>query len=197
MGRRLRSTALGCLLLTLAASCTGGEANSTRSPAPAPTASRTDTAEPPNRLTSDDVGYSLRYPPDWQVTRQVVATEFALGAECRSVEIVDFEPPPDAGPGAIVLRSFVQVCAMPVAPGSALEDFMRMTYGEALTDLFLTTDVGGLPAYQARGGGEQGTIFVQTERHRMEIVSAVAADPDIRAQRLAQVRRILRSLSLT
>ncbi len=186
---------LGCVLLTLATSCTGDEAYSARPATPQPTALATP--KPQNRLTSDEVGYSLGYPADWQVTRQTVATEFARGAECRSVEVVDFEPPPDAGPAAMVLRSFVQVCAKPIAPGSSLDDFMRLTYGDALADLFQATEVAGLPAYRA-GGEEQGTIFVQTDRHRMEVVSAVVApDPDLHAQRLAQVRRILGSLSFT
>lgn len=189
--------ALGFALLTLAASCTGDGADSTGPPTPQPTVSPRDTAEPSNRLTSDEVGYLLRYPSDWRVTGQVVATEFARGAECRSAEIVDFEPPPDAGPAAMVLRSFVQICAKPVAPGSRLEDFMLLTYGDALPDLFRETLVGGLPAYRAGGGGDQGTIFLQTDRHRIEIAFAVTADPEIRARRLAQVRRILGSLSLT
>jgi hypothetical protein len=72
---------------------------------------------------------------------------------------------------------------------------MRKTYRGRLADAFERTKLGGVPAYRANEGSST-TYFLQTDRHRMQIVAAVVAEPPRRAQRSAQVRRILSSFSL-
>jgi hypothetical protein len=154
-------------------------------------------AEKPRYLQLRDnlVGYSLRYPRGWKVERRPVGgTEFSAGARCRSVRVVDFEPPPDSGAG-FVLHSFVQVCARRLADGSSLEEFMRTTYGDSFLEEFDSAKVGGVGAYAARKT-DQSVIFLQTNDHRIQIHSAVVADAEKRATRRAQVRRIERSYSL-
>jgi hypothetical protein len=155
-------------------------------------------AAPPasvSRLENPEVGYSLRYPADWRIAGQLVATEFANAARCESVRVVDAEPPADSGPAAFVLRSFVQICAVPVTDGLSLDEFMGRTYGPALSGLFSPTPVGGWPGYRADGGASQSIIVLQTRGHRIQIVSGVTTRPDLAARRAAEVRAILDSLS--
>ena len=147
-------------------------------------------------VRNSKVGYSLFYPEGWSVTGQVVATEFAVDAPCRSVRVVDFEPPPDAGPGAEVLQSFVQVCWKPLSDGSTLHEFMRSTYGAAYLELFRRLELGGVLAYRRSEGGGSTTTFLQTGEHRIQVVSAVRAAPDKRAKRLMETGRVLARLVL-
>jgi hypothetical protein len=152
-------------------------------------------ASPPHRtLTNDGVGYSLSYPGGWKVVGQVVATEFAAGAACQSVRVVDFAPP--AIPSGKILQSFVQICWKRVRDGSSLDEFMRNTYGRRLSELFRQTTLAGTPAYRTRGLAASRTFFLQTPKHRLQIVTAVVADSAKRAKRLAQVQRILASFSV-
>jgi len=148
------------------------------------------------RLENPQVGYSLRYPQDWQVRGRVVATEFAQSAQCESVEVVDFQPPPETGPSAVILHSFVQICAKPQANAATLEDFLRQTYGEAFAVHFQRTDLHGIHAYQARNESGSTTIFLQTREYRLQIVSTVVANAAKRSKRRAEAEAILESFSI-
>ena len=146
-------------------------------------------------LTNASVGFSLAIPTGWRVTGQVVATEFAGGAACRSVQIVDFQPPPDSGPGATVLQSFVQICWRRLSGAESLARFVEKTYGERATELFGRTELGGAAAYRTKGDGPNLTIFLQTKGHLIQLVASVIAEPTKRALRRTQVQRILASFS--
>jgi hypothetical protein len=145
---------------------------------------------PASQLRDADVGYSLTYPDGWYVRGQLVATEFATGARCRSVEVVDYQPPPDSGPAGSLLHSLVQVCARRLGDRSSLEEFMRQTYGNAFDDQFHAARVGDLPGYRSLEQ-DTSTAFLQTADHRLQIVTAVVAAPDKRRQRRAEVQEIL------
>jgi hypothetical protein len=148
-------------------------------------------------LRSTSVGFRLTYPLGWKVVRQVVATEFAAGAVCKSVRIVDFEPPPDSGPGAQVLQSFVQLCWKRVSGGESLTEFVEKTYGDRASRLLERIELGRLSAYRTKGNRLNTTIFLQTDAHRLQIVAVVVAEPAKVSLRRAQVQRILESFSLT
>jgi hypothetical protein len=141
-------------------------------------------------LRNDTVGYTLSYPRGWKVAGKVVATQFAIGARCQSVRVVDSRGL------AQVRQSFVQLCWKRVTDGSSLAEFMRRTYGRRLGTLFERTTLAGGPAYRTRGPRTNRTFFVQSATHRIQLVAAVVAAPARRATRLAQVNRILRSLTL-
>ena len=142
-------------------------------------------------LTNDRVGFSLSYPRAWHRTGKVVATQYAVGAPCQTVRVVDYTSP------SFVRQSFVQLCWKRIADGSSLAAFMRRTYGARLSRFFLRTRLGGEPAYQSRGQKANRTFFVQTAEYRLQIVAGVVASPARRPVRLAQVNRILRSFSVT
>jgi hypothetical protein len=150
-----------------------------------------------NQLKNTEVGYSLFYPGDWQLRGQVTASRFANSAQCEAVEVVDFQPPPDAGPSALILHSFVQICAKPLTDKLTLDEFMQRTYGNMLADLFQVTKFAGMPAYRGKNEDQSTIIFLQTKVHRIQIVASVTADSDQRSQRLFQVREILESFSIT
>jgi hypothetical protein len=152
-------------------------------------------SQPTRTLRNAKVGYSLTYPRGWKITRLVQATEFAGGANCQSVRVVDFKPPSDAGRGAI-LQSFVQACWKRRSDGLSLERFMRKTYGARLPAFFARARFGGVPAYRARDRSAGDIVFLQNAGYRLQVVAAVVASPAKRATRLAQVRKILASLSL-
>lgn len=154
-------------------------------------------SRPPSRtLTNSRVGYRLTYPRDWKVTGQVVATEFATEASCQSVRVIDFMPPKGSGPSIRVRQSFAQICWRRATDRSSLDDFMRKAYGDRLSDLFDPATLGGVRAYRTKQGGQSTTFFLQTAKHRIQVVTAVAAEPAKEARRLAQVRRILASFSV-
>ena len=136
------------------------------------------------------------YPGDWQVGGNIQATEFADGAKCQSVEIIDLQSGPPPAPGAFILHSFVQVCARPVTDGLTLDEFMRQTYGDTLLDRFARVELNGIPVYEASGQAPDRTLFLQTEKHRLQIVASVVAEPEKRSERLAQVQQILESFSV-
>ena len=144
-------------------------------------------------LANAAVGYRLTFPDDWSLRGQVVATQFALDAECQSVQIIDFQPP--QGSGAKILHSLVQICARPLEDALTLEQFMIQTYGSLLGEQFEPVMFGGRSAYRTRNAGSDTTIFLQTQNHRVQIVSAVAAEPDVFPIRAAQVEAILASLT--
>lgn len=148
-------------------------------------------------LRNTSVGFRLTYPRGWKVLRQVVATEFAVGATCQSVQMIDFEPASDSGPGAKVLQSFVQICWKRLSGGESLARFVERTYGAEAARLFERTELGRVPAYRTKGDGPNVTIFLQTDAHRIQIVASVVAEPTKRALRRAQVQRILASFSAT
>jgi hypothetical protein len=153
---------------------------------------------PANRiLRNSTVGFRLTYPRSWHVGRQVVATEFAAGAACQSVQVVDFRPPPGSGPGAQALQSFVQICWRRLSGGDSLADFVEKTYGRKASSLFERIELSRVPAYRTKGPGPNATIFLQTDAHRLQIVAGVVAAPKNRPVREAQVRRILASFALT
>ena len=146
-------------------------------------------------LRNDGVGYSLSYPRGWKVGGRVVATEFAARAGCQSVRVIDQADPADAGPGAEVRQSLVQICWKRVSDDASLDEFMRKTYGGRLSELFDRIRVAGVPAYRTRDGGTS-TFFLQTEMFRIQILGSVVAEPARSAERLAQVRQIVASFSL-
>jgi hypothetical protein len=155
-------------------------------------------AAPANRiLRNASVGFRLTYPRSWKVVRQVVATEFAVGAACQSVHVIDLQPPPNSGPGAKVLQSLVQVCWKRLSGRESLAEFVERTYGGRASGLLERTELGGVPAYRTKGNGLNATIFLQTDAHRIQIVAAVVAEPQKRIARQAQVQRILASFSVT
>ena len=156
-----------------------------------------ETTAPASRtLKNTSVGFRLTYPRGWKIVRQVVATEFAVGAACQSVQVIDSQPPPNSGPGAKVLQSFVQLCAKRLSGGESLAEFIDKTYGGTASGLLGRTELGGVPAYRTKGNGLNATIFLQTDAHRIQIVASVVAEPKKRAARQAQVQRILASFSV-
>jgi len=143
-------------------------------------------------LTNDRIGYSLSYPRAWRIAAKVVATQFAARTRCQTVRVVD-----RAGL-AEVRQSFVQLCWKPINDGSSLDGFMRSTYGSRLGQLFMRASLGGVPAYRTKTGSTNRTFFVQTKKgYRLQILTAVVAAPTKRRIRIAQVNRILASLSFT
>jgi hypothetical protein len=143
-------------------------------------------------LTVPALGFSLIFPDDWQLHGQVIATEFADGAACQSAEIIDFQPP--EGSTALILRSLVQICARPLEDALTLNQFMRETYSGLVEEQFEPVSLSGHPAYRSRTEGPDATVFVQTDDYRIQIVSAVAAEPEASLMRTAQVHAILESL---
>lgn len=141
-------------------------------------------------LRNDLVGYSLSYPRAWRVIGRVVATQFASGASCQSVRIVD------GGGLSEVRQSFVQSCWKRVKDGASLAAFMRQTYGSRLSTFFAATTLGGVPAFRSRTAKGNRTFFFQTESYRVQIIAVVVAAPARRAARLRQVNRILASFSV-
>lgn len=148
------------------------------------------------RLTDPLIGFSICYPAEWSDGGQVIATQFAAGAQCRSVRVIDFAPPPDSGATAVTEQSLVQVCAKPLEPEDSLHQYMRRTYGEALQNTFAITDLDGVPGYQSTGRGQTRTIFTQYRNSLIQIVATVAASPDKAPERQAQVEQILESFAL-
>lgn len=146
-------------------------------------------------LRNTSVGFRLTVPKGWIVTRQLVATQFAVGAACQSVRIVDFQPAPDSGPGAKVLHSFVQLCWRRVR-GDSLTAFIETTYGERAASLFEKTELGGVPAYRTKKNGLDATVFLQTDAYRIQVVTALVADAAKRNARRVQLQGILASFSV-
>jgi len=144
-------------------------------------------------LANTSIGFRLAFPDDWQLHGQVVATEFAEGAGCQSVETIDHQP--SEGSTALILHSFVQICARPLEDTLTLDQFMLQTYGNLPGERFEPVELSGQPAYRSRKEGADATIFVQTENYRIQIVSAVAADPEVFSIRTAQVQAILESFT--
>lgn len=174
------------------------EPRSTEPDRPTPRESIHTTVEPASTpgfqlLANAAIGFRLTFPNDWQLRGQVVATEFALDAECQGVQIIDFQPP--QGSGARILHSFVQICARPHEDALTLEQFMIQTYGNLLGEQFEPVMFSGRSAYRTRNAGSDTTTFLQTQNHRIQIVSAVAAEPDVFPIRAAQVEAILASLT--
>ena len=149
------------------------------------------------QLSDPTLGLSLSYPPDWTADGPVVATQFSAGAQCRSVRIVDFEPPADSGAAAPLEHSFVQVCGRPVATGVSLDAYMQETYGESLARRFAQTDLNGTPAYRSRGQGTSLVIYARSGTGLVQVVAGVTAAPEHEALRRAQVERILGGLTLS
>jgi hypothetical protein len=146
------------------------------------------------------IGFSLHYPADWLIDVQVVATQFAVGAHCRSVRFVEFEPPADSGAAAPMQQSLVQVCAKPLKQDNSLDQYMHRVYGESLRQTFVIMDFGGdfsgTRSYQTKAEGQSKTIFTQNRNILLQITAAVAASPEKLPERQAQVERILGSLAL-
>jgi hypothetical protein len=142
-------------------------------------------------LKNERVGYSLSYPRGWNVAAQVVATQFAAGAKCQSVRVVDMPAKTPAG----VSQSFVQICWRSDG-GTSLSAFMRATYGPKLSKLFARTLFGGVPAYRTRGGNRNRTFFLQANGYRLQVVATVNTTPTRRTRRLKQVNRMLASFTI-
>ena len=146
-------------------------------------------------LKNTSVGFRLMYPRGWRIVRKVIATEFAMDATCQSVQVIDFASASDSGPGAKVLQSFVQICWRRLIGGDTLSRFVERTYGTEAGRLLERTTFGGVPAYRTKDGGPNGTIFLQTDTHRIQIVASVVAESAKRAIRSEQVQRILASFA--
>jgi hypothetical protein len=159
------------------------------------TVTETGTTPRPHVLVDDAVGYSLSYPRTWSPAGALAATEFAAEADCRSVGIVDREPPPDAGPGAEVRSSFVQVCSRPLTDDAGLEEFLRMTYDEELLAGFRRTTVGNAGAFTT-GTAVNSITFLQSDTHRLQVLTAVVGEPGEQQERIAQVEEVLGSFAL-
>ncbi len=160
-----------------------------RGPVPTQPGSTSPAAEVPRDMPPE--GFSLRHPEGWGAAGLVQATAFAAGATCSSSLIVDRAPPPDAGLGASVEQSFVQVC-WKGQEGKSLAEFMAATYGGG--GGFQPTTLAGRPALVSRAG-TSATYFVDTRSRRYQVVTGVAASEGLRATRLAQVDQVLGSLT--
>ncbi|MBM3940894.1 MAG: hypothetical protein FJ318_08440 [SAR202 cluster bacterium] len=132
-------------------------------------------------------------PNGWELTGLLVSSEFAAGAACAAVRIVDREAPSDSGQAPFLYQSLAQVCARPV-DGRSLEAFMVETYG-ADRGGFAPASVGGKSAYRLTQD-HQTTIFLQSGTRRFQVIASVAADsPGLEALRVSQVNQILSSLT--
>jgi hypothetical protein len=184
-----------------ATSTTTGSLSSTPGPTSAPTTTSPAGGDIP-RSTAPTTGgtsppdsvedFAVEYPAGWGPAGQLLATAFANGATCGSAAIVDRAPPDLSGPGARIEQSFVQVCWRG-RDGTTLPEFMATTYGPA--GGFQATTLAGRPAFVSRAG-TSSTFFVDTSTRRYQVATAVAASAELEPTRLAQVERILESLSL-
>ena len=147
-------------------------------------------------LEEPTVGFSLEDPPDWSLDGQVIATQFAVHARCRSVQIIDSEPPPDSGAAAWIEQSYVQVCVKPLEQNDSLDQYMGRAYGELLNQKFEIMDLNGTRTYQTKAQGHAKTIFAETRNGLIQIVATVATSPKKFSKRQAQVEKILGSLEL-
>jgi hypothetical protein len=137
-------------------------------------------------------GFRLSYPEGWHETGIVISTEFATGAECVAVLIVDQAPPSDPAQAGFVLQSGVQVCAKPV-DSTSLDAYMESVYGTGVSE-FVRGQRDGVVEYR-RSSGLESHIFAQTNSYRFQVTGFVTADPDLEQERLAQVQEILDSLT--
>jgi len=157
------------------------------------TATTADMGSTGARIVQAD-GVSFELAPGWERTGQVVATEFAAGADCVAATIVDFEPPTDpaaGGEAGFRLQSTVQVCSRPL-DGRTLEEFLDDNYADR--SLFEPVRVGGLDGYGSTTGLDS-LAFVQSDTRRFQIVTSVAADPELEQERLAQVVHVVNSVA--
>lgn len=154
-----------------------------------------DSASPWKRLDDIEAGYTLAYPAAWTLEGQVVASDFAADARCRSVRVVDFAPPPDSGAAAPIQHSFVQVCAKPLSSVGSLDAFMRRTYGDRLEAVFDETRVNGIVVYETRQQEPIRMLFAELAEHLVQIMAAVETEPARRPERRAQVDAILASFA--
>jgi hypothetical protein len=194
MARQVALLGLACVLCILGVGC-GVTRSSGSSSGSSTTTSGGAARSAALRLEDRVVGYSLLYPSGWKIKKRVMATEFAAGARCMSVEVIDSEPPAESGGAASILHSFVQVCAKRVAASSTLDEFMRQTYGASYTDAFASKDFGGVSAYWTRKR-DSNLIFLQTRAYRIQVATAVVADVEKRPRRLTQVQQILNSFAV-
>ena len=148
------------------------------------------------KLEDTMVGFSLFHPPDWVVEGQVVSTQFADGALCRSVRFIDFEPPADSGAAAPMQQSFVQICAKPKLQAGSLDQYMRRVYGDAIHRTFAPVQLNGKRAFQTRDAGSSRTIFAESRSDLLQIITAIATSPAMFSERQLQVQQILGSLQL-
>ncbi len=174
------------------ASTTSGPQASTTRPTSV-TASTTQTTRGSTATTAAaSRDFTVEYPSGWGAAGQLQATAFSNGATCGSAVIIDRAPPDGSGPGARVEQSYVQVCWRPI-DGRTLAAFMAATYGSV--GGFQTTTLAGRPAYVSRAG-TSSTSFVDTPSRRYQVVTSVTATAALEATRLAEVDRILKSLTL-
>ena len=148
------------------------------------------------KLEDATVGFSLFHPPDWSVEGQVVSTQFADGARCRSVRFIDFEPPADSGAAAPMQQSFVQVCAKPQVQAGSLDQYMRRVYGDSFDRAFALVQLDGLRAFQAKDTGSSWTVFAESHSDLVQIIAAIATSPGKFSERQLQVQQILGSIQL-
>jgi hypothetical protein len=152
------------------------------------------TSLPGPGVIQDPTGFSMSYPEGWHEAEETLATQYSDGAQCVSALIVDDDPSSDTAQAGFLLQSLVQICAKPLG-GQSLDEFMDSVYG-ADKGGFVNSELGGLPAY--RFDEElQVLMFVQSDSYRFQVVGSVAAEPDLEAQRLEEVRQILDSVDFS
>ena len=153
------------------------------------------------RLVNEEVGYSFVYPSDWgAVDGAEQWTPFVEGTNCETVVVVD--APSRGGPTAPA-RAYVQICAKPLADSLSLDDFMRQAYTDELLAGFQVIDLNESTFYQsvrqhmsAIGVLPSSTGFLQTDRHRIQIVAGVPTLPEKIADRFSQTQEIIDSFQL-
>lgn len=171
----------------------------TGTPSPGPTARGTPSpapsqgGQPPDGRIERPGSFSLSYPDTWQTGGVVVATEFAQGADCVSVRIVDREAPATSGQAPFLYQTAFQVCARAL-DGRTLAAFMEATYGAGKGG-FTAVEVGGRDAYRL-DQGPATTIFLQSNRYRFQLVASVVAEAPLQALRSEQIRAILESFQV-
>ena len=125
---------------------------------------------------------------------QEVAAAVAELHPADVADIIDQAPPTDPAQAGFVLQSGVQVCAQDVDERS-VERYLESVYGVG-TPGFEQVELAERIAYR-NSDGSGSIIFVQTETHRLQIVTFVAADQNLEAERRAQVEAILEGLVST
>ena len=161
---------------------------------PTPTSSAPPTSTPPlTGRVEHPAGVSFSYPEEWEETANaVISTQFASGAECVSVRIIDREAPAGSGQAPFLYQSVVQVCSRP-AEGQSLEMYMEDTYGAGMGG-FEPLQIGTVTGFRLTED-QTTTVYVQNGTDRFQVVtSVVAEDPATENLRESQIQSILSSV---
>lgn len=190
----LQPTGSAVPLATRTATATLFPTGAVPTPSPSATSTTLPTQTIPGKPSWDRIehpsGFSLEYPDTWQTAKLVISTEFSQGADCVSVKIVDREAPSGSGQAPFLYQSVFQVCARAI-DGRSLAVFMEATYGVNKGG-FAPVEVGGQSGYRI-DQGQGATIFLQSDRHRFQVITSAVAEAPLQALRFEQVRMILDS----